>query len=684
MTDHTDETVKYTNALIDESSPYLLQHAHNPVNWYPWGEVALEKARREDKPIFLSIGYAACHWCHVMEHESFEDEATAAILNEHFISIKVDREQRPDLDRIYMTATQALTGSGGWPMSVFLTPDLKPFFAGTYFPPEDGYGRPGFKNVLMQLIQVYKTEYARVEQMADRVSDALHQYGQTAGNGDRLHDGLIDEIAKSLQGGFDPVNGGFGNQPKFPHGAEFGFLVKYYAATRNEDILTMINRSLTKMAHGGIYDQIGGGFHRYSVDARWLVPHFEKMLYDNAILAATYAEAFQVTNNDLYRRVAKETLDFMLREMIDTAGGFYSSLDADSEGQEGKYYVWTKKEIEAALKDKAALFCKYFNITDVGNFEHGANIPNIDHFSREARQGYEGGQEQYDRIIAEGRDILFHLRNERIRPGTDDKILVSWNGLAIAGFCRGYQITGEEKYHKAAVGAARFIRKELYDDGRLRHSYRKGKISEGEFLEDYAYIIPALIDLYEITHDFDWIEFSCDLARRAVTEFADDTGWFYLAPDGQKDHFIRPSDVHDGAIPAPGSILIQGLIRLAGITGDKTFQKQAEKSLSALVPQIGQIPNAMVSAAQALFMIFAEKLEIVVVGKENREALEREINRFYHPNRVVIISDDGLENIPLLEGRTSSGPTVAYVCRNNACGAPARTVEELRARLDGK
>ncbi len=679
--DHSANTIKRSNALIEESSRYLLQHAHNPVNWYPWGEKALEKSRHEDKPIFLSIGYAACHWCHVMEHESFEDEETAAILNEHFVAIKVDREQRPDLDRIYMTATQALTGSGGWPMSVFLTPDLRPFYAGTYFPPEDSHGRPGFKNVLIQIIQAFSDERERVDQIAGQVTEALEQNAESSETRTGLDKNQIENVVRHVCDNFDPINGGFGAQPKFPHGSEFGFLIKHYATSGDKKTLTVVERSLTKMAYGGIYDQIGGGFHRYSVDARWLVPHFEKMLYDNAILAATYAEACQLTKNTLYRKVATETLDFILREMTDQTGGFYSSLDADSEGQEGKFYVWTKQEIEKELGDKAHLFCKYFNISDIGNFESGTNILNIDHFSQEARENFEGGPERSDAIIEESKKVLFDLRQERVRPGTDDKILVSWNALTISGFCRGFQITGNEKYREAAVKAARFIKKEMYRDERLLHSYRNGKTSDGEFLEDYAYLIPALIDLYEITYDFGWIELASRLAERAVGQFADESGRFYLAPDDQKDHFMRPSDVHDGAIPSPGSVLIQGLIRLSVITGNEKLRRQAEKSLGVLAGNIEQLPYAMVAAVQALFMLFSEQVEIVVVGTESRGVFMDQIFKFYHPNRVIVVSDNGSENIPLLEGRESSGPTAAYICRNFVCEAPAGTLNELRERL---
>jgi len=673
---------KYTNKLINESSPYLLQHAHNPVNWYPWGEEALAKAKREDKPIFLSIGYSACHWCHVMEKESFENENVAKLLNENYVSIKVDREQRPDLDQIYMAATTAMTGSGGWPMSVFLTPDLKPFYAGTYFPLNDGYGRPGFLSLLGKINEAYRDERANIEQYSNDFVERL----QTAYAADSVETPLdvaiVGNAVRGLVGNYDKVNGGFGGAPKFPHPTDLSFLMKAFAGSENGSVLEVVENTLQKMANGGIYDQVGGGFHRYSVDARWLVPHFEKMLYDNAMLSVTYSEAYQLTGNDFYRKVVRGTLDFMLREMLQKNGGLYSALDADSEGEEGKFYVWKKGEIDLMLGERTALFCKYYNITDRGNFEHGNNIPNIDSYSIRAREQSGLSDEQFENMIDDAKKVLFNARSKRIRPFTDDKILTSWNGLAISGLAKGYQITRDEKYREAALKTAMFIRDSLYRDEKLIHSYREGRTSQGLFLEDYAYFTAGLIDLYEIAHDYSWVELASKLARDAVTYFADENGNFYLAPDDQTDHYMRPKDIGDGALPAAGSVMIQTLLKLTHITGEDYFQKQAEKSLAAVSSNMSGAAYGMTSAVTALNYLLSDKIELVLVGEKDRDKFLEEIYNRYFPNRIIVVSDRGDEKIDLLEGRGSNGETVAYVCKNFACLLPAVSPDELKKQLE--
>jgi len=678
----TNEKAKHTNRLVNENSPYLLQHAHNPVDWYSWSDEALEKARKEDKPIFLSIGYSACHWCHVMEKESFENETVAEILNEHFISIKVDREQRPDLDQIYMSATTAMTGSGGWPMSVFLTPDLKPFYAGTYFPPEERYGKPGFTSLITEIAKAYRTDRENIEQMAERVTNALKNRSGLADGEVALDTSHISNARRGIMNSYDPINGGFGNQPKFPHGTEISFLMKRYSETGDEKLLLAVNRSLTRMARGGIYDQLGGGFHRYSVDARWLVPHFEKMLYDNGLLAAVYSEAYQLTKNELYRKTVRETLDFVLRELTDQTGGFYSSLDADSEGEEGKFYVWRKDEVEKVLGDGTRMFINYYNVTDQGNFEHGNSILNVDATSDQFKERSGLSADRFDTTLDELKQKLFAARSERPRPITDDKILTSWNGLMISGFAKGYQITGDDRYQRSALKAAEFVGTELYKDGILIHSYRNGKVSRGEFLEDYAYYIQALVDLYEIAHDYKWIRLAADLAEKAWAKFADRHGNLYLSPDGQEDHFMRPADIHDGALPAPGSILINAMLRLAVITGDESFTQHAEQALTAISGPIAAMPNAMVSAVTALNSLHSDRIELVVVGNGDRRAFLDEIHSYYLPNRVIVVSSTGEEPIPLLEGRTANDQTMAYVCRNFACRLPATSPDQLRRQLD--
>lgn len=679
-----EETEKhqYTNRLINESSPYLLQHSHNPVDWFPWSDEALEKARNEDKPIFLSIGYAACHWCHIMEKESFENEQVAEILNENFVSIKVDREQRPDLDQIYMTATTAMTGSGGWPMSVFLTPDLKPFFSGTYFPPEDRFGRPGFRRLITEISRAYRNERGKIEEYSTSFVNALLSTESNRGRPAELDTSIIERGVRGLLKNYDRTNGGFGGAPKFPHPTELSFLLQIYAARKDENILNAVEHSLTAMARGGIYDQLGGGFHRYATDPLWLVPHFEKMLYDNALLAVTYSEAYQIIGNKLYRKTVKETLDYMIREMGHDNGGFYSSLDADSEGEEGKFYVWTRAEIDSILKEKSERFCEYYNITEDGNFEDNTNILNITNYSERLKKRSDEGPEKFESSLSMLREKLLAERSGRARPFTDDKILTSWNALAVSAFSKGFQITRDERYRQAAQNTAIFIRNGLFKSGKLFHSFHRGAVSPGPFLEDYAYLAKALIDLYEIAHDYRWIEFASQLASEAVELFSDKDGSLYLSPDNQADHFMRPRDVTDGALPAPGSILIQSLLRLAEITADDIFQKQAEKALAAISQAMNENPYVMAAALSALDYLLSDKIELVVVGEKEKEGFLKEIHNRYLPNRIIVVSDKGDEGIALLEGRQSDGRTVAYVCKNFACLLPATSPEELKKQLE--
>ncbi|MCI0496315.1 thioredoxin domain-containing protein, partial [candidate division KSB1 bacterium] len=494
--------VKHTNKLIHQTSPYLLQHAHNPVNWYPWGEEALGLVRKLDKPIFLSIGYSACHWCHVMEHESFENEAIAQILNENFISIKVDREERPDIDEIYMTAVQLMTGSGGWPLSVWLTPDLEPFYGGTYFPPEDRWGRSGFKKILLQISQLWQTRRGDVFKTANQLTNSLNQINQVQSGDTQLDHSLWKSAFKSAEQRFDERHGGFGSAPKFPMAMELSFLLRYYFHTGEKRALAMVEKSLQEMANGGIFDHLGGGFHRYSTDERWLVPHFEKMLYDNALLSVTYLEAYQLIKNANYKETAIATLDYVLREMTSPEGGFYSSQDADSEGEEGKFNVWKKNEIEAILgKDESRLFCDIYDVSEQGNWE-GKNIPHL-------RRSLEGTANEYGLSVSElkdrlanSRQQLFGARSKRVPPATDDKILTDWNGLMISAFCKGYQILGDQKYLIAAQKAVDFLLEKLYIEWRILKTYRNGKSHLNGYLSDYAFLAAALIDLYE--SNFAW------------------------------------------------------------------------------------------------------------------------------------------------------------------------------------
>jgi uncharacterized protein YyaL (SSP411 family) len=667
-----------TNRLINENSPYLLSHAHNPVDWYPWSKEALEKARREDKPIFLSIGYAACHWCHVMEKESFENEEIAAILNRHYISIKVDREQRPDIDHIYMQATMAMTGGGGWPLSVFLTPDLKPFFAGTYFPPENGYGRPGFKYIISEIAKGFINERANIDKTAKRIAAALEIGGHPATERAELDQSILDSTYRAIMKGYDPINGGFGSAPKFPHPVELSFLLLWHKLAGDEKALEAVEKSLRAMGNGGIFDQIGGGFHRYSTDSRWLVPHFEKMLYDNALLAVVYAEAYQITGDEFYRKIARRTLDFILREMRDGSGGFYSSLDADSGGQEGKYYVWTKREIESILGGKAELFCKYYNIGEYGNFEGDASVPNVDGSSQKRFELTGLSRDDFDKSIEESAALLYKARRKRIRPSTDDKILTSWNGLAISGLCKGYQITLDARYKEAAIKAAQFIRGNLYRENELGHALRDGRRLAGTFLEDYAYLTTGLIELYEIDPDFEWIKWATKLAHEAIAAFSDRAGNLYLAAENPEEYYIRPMDIADGALPAPGSAFIQSILRLYYITGEEELKKRAEEYLAAISNGMISLPQAMASAAAALSRLISERTEIVLVGGKNSDQFAKEIYRFYVANKTIIFSERGDEDIPPLKEKKTDGLTMAYICRNNSCWEPITDIEKFK------
>ncbi|MFH1374163.1 MAG: thioredoxin domain-containing protein [bacterium] len=674
----------YTNHLVNESSPYLLSHAHNPVDWYPWGDEALNKAKAEDKPIFLSIGYSACHWCHVMERKSFENEEVAAILNEHFVSIKVDREQRPDLDHIYMTFTTAMTGSGGWPMSVFLTPYLKPFFAGTYFPPVEGYGRPSFMKVIKEITGSYRRDKQAIFQSSEDLYDKIVQRLSMNNANSELSRDHVDLAASELMRNFDHVNGGFGSQPKFPHALELSLFLRHFKSTGDSSYLTATEKALTAMARGGIYDHLGGGFSRYSTDRQWLVPHFEKMLYDNSLLVPVYVEAWQITHNEEYFRVVRETLDWMLREMSNPNGGFYSALDADSEGEEGKFYVWSKAEIESILgPNHAEPFLGYYNVTAAGNFE-GHNILHITDVPKGIEK--QGNPDEFRKYVKRSREKLFEHRAKRIRPLTDDKILTSWNGLALTALCRGYQVTGEKRYLDAAIRNATFVSEKLWRDGKLTHSYRQEKHANGQFLEDYAYYARGLIDLYQSdlsTQGEKWLMLASNLADTAIVLFLDEDGTFYLRPAGQDDLILRPKDEHDGATPAPGSVMIDNLLKLHRLTDRNIYLHSAEKALAALSGQIAGNPSAMTSGVLALDYRLSDKLEIVLVGDgAERDTMLQELYGRFLPNSIVAVSKNGNSTLPLFEGRQpDESVAIAYVCRNSVCSIPAETVEDLKKQL---
>ncbi|MGH9322435.1 MAG: thioredoxin domain-containing protein, partial [Vicinamibacteria bacterium] len=548
------------NRLIDETSPYLLQHARNPVAWYPWGEEALLKARAEDKPILLSIGYSACHWCHVMERESFENEDIAALMNESFLSIKVDREERPDLDEIYMSAVQMLTGSGGWPLTVFLTPELEPFYGGTYFPPEDRWGRPGFPTVLREIARVFREDRSRVRETSKALTDRIQSLAFTPATRELLSRSLIAQAARKLAMRFDPREGGFSAAPKFPPSGAISLLLRYHRASRDPDAREMVELTLDKMAAGGMYDHLGGGFHRYSTDAVWLVPHFEKMLYDNALLARAYLEAYQVTGKEDYARVAGETLEWVMREMQGEECGYFSTQDADSEGVEGKFYVWSEEELRRLLGDRAEEFSRVYDVTPGGNWD-GENI-----LHRPA--GFSSSDPALESSLRESRAILFRAREKRVRPGLDDKVLASWNGLAIIAMARGYQVLGEERFLSSARRAARFLEGRMFRDGRLLATYRAGRAKLKGYLDDYAFVLGGFVELFESDFDVHWLERATELASGLESLFLDrDAGGFFFTGSDHEPLIARTKSGYDGALPSGNGMAATYLLKLSEYTG---------------------------------------------------------------------------------------------------------------------
>ncbi|MCH7760927.1 thioredoxin domain-containing protein [candidate division TA06 bacterium] len=690
-----EKNLENANRLIHEKSPYLLQHAYNPVDWYSWGEEALQTAKKENKPIFLSIGYSTCHWCHVMEVESFENEEIAAIMNEHFISIKVDREERPDVDEVYMTAVQAMTGGGGWPLSVFLTPDQKPFFGGTYFPPDDRFGRPGFKKILLTMADAWKTRRDEIENEGARVTTYLQGKWDLPKGGGRVSEAILEKAYTQLSSSFDETYGGFGGGGnKFPRSMTLSFLMRYYRNTGKERALEIVEKTLEGMAHGGMYDQVGGGFHRYSTDPKWLVPHFEKMLYDNALLAKTYLEAYQLTRKADYAQITREILDYVLRDMSHPEGGFYSAEDADSEGEEGVFYVWRPEEIKEVLGEREGdLFCDYYGATPEGNFEGGKSIL---HVRRELKGlAKEAGipVEELKEILQRGRDRLLEVRAKRIRPHRDDKILTAWNGLMISSMTYAYQVLEEPKYLEAAQSSAKFIQKELVKKGRLLRRYREGEAKFLGYLVDYAFFVMALIDLYEATFEIDYLKEALRLHSEMVRLFWDEQGggFFDTGNDGEV-LLARSKEVYDGAIPSGNSIAILNLLRLSELTGNRDLKTLAEKSLNSFSSLLNQSPTAYPQLLCGLDFYLDTPKEIVLAGRHNAEdtrVLLQGIHRHFIPNKVLALATPGdgktQKLIPMLEGRlTLNGKATVYVCENYTCKLPTTEVRVMEELLLGK
>jgi uncharacterized protein len=667
---------KHTNRLIHEKSPYLLQHAHNPVDWHPWGEEAFEKAKRENKPIFLSIGYSTCHWCHVMEKESFENGTVAGIMNADFVCIKVDREERPDVDQIYMNAVMALTSQGGWPLNVFLTPGLKPFYGGTYFAPDARYGRPGFSTVLEDVARAWKARPEQVEKAAEQLAGVLNSPGKDTSGGP-WSGAVLEKARQNLEEGFDPRDGGFRGAPKFPPSMAIGFLLRLHRKTKEAKLLAMAELTLDKMSQGGIYDQLGGGFSRYSTDDRWLVPHFEKMLYDNALLARAYLEAYQVTGKEEYARVAREIFSYVSRDMTDPEGGFYSAEDADSEGVEGKFYVWTPEEIRRVLgPEDGEAFCRLCGVTEAGNFE-GKNILHLKAALPEALQGIGKDKKWWENV----KEKVLQARSRRVRPHLDDKILTAWNGLMISSLACGYQVLGDPKYLAAAEKASDFIERNLFLKGRLLVAYRKGPADIQGYIDDYAFFQEAQLDLYESTFNPSYLKRGMELEKDMVRLFWEgNRGGYYFTGSDQKDAdrlLVRTQEAYDGVIPSGNSTAALNGYRLAEFTGRREYRDRADAILKAFSGLVERGAPNYCKMLQAFQFDFYGPIEVFLVGPPDKsQGLIRDFWRPFLPNKVLVYCPEGREKelsslVPWASGRPSlKGEPTAYVCRNEVCQAP--------------
>jgi uncharacterized protein YyaL (SSP411 family) len=718
----------HTNRLARERSPYLLQHAHNPVDWYPWGEEAFAKARRENKPIFLSIGYSTCHWCHVMAHESFEDEATAAIMNREFVSIKVDREERPDVDRVYMTFVQATTGGGGWPMSVWLTPDLKPFVGGTYFPPVDRYGQPGFKKVLERIAAAWKQDHAKIADQGSKLLEALREsQNAQAETTAKIDNQFFQTAYEQLSRSFDDKEGGFGTAPKFPRPVSLNFLTRFYArdpkGESGQHALEMDLVTLRKMAAGGMHDHLGGGFHRYSVDRYWHVPHFEKMLYDQAQLASAYLDAFQIGQDRQYADVARDILDYVARDMTSKEGGLFSAEDADSlfehgkpEHGEGAFYVWTEKQIDDALGADAAVCKFHFGVQPHGNAPEGSdpqdefrgkNILIQRHTLAETAKHFKKSDDEIRQSLMRSREKLLTIRNKRPRPHLDDKIIAAWNGLMISAYARAAQVLDEPRYLENATRAAKFLRANLYDDKSklLFRNYRESRSHVEGFADDYAFVIQGLLDLYEVSFDVEWLKFAIELQGMQDDLFYDEKNGGYFSTSGKdKSVVLRMKDDNDSAEPAASSIAALNLLRLAQFRDDKKLDERARKTIGAFAPTLSHFASAMPQMLVALEYSLAKPRQIVIAGKidslkdgfavANNNAtktLLAELHRHFLPNKILMLAD-GAEGQKFFADKNEAigamtpidGKPAAYVCENFTCKAPVTDPKALGNLLSNR
>lgn len=673
---------QFTNKLIEETSPYLLQHAHNPVNWFPWGNEALEKARKENKPILVSIGYSACHWCHVMERESFEDVETARLMNEHFVNIKIDREERPDLDHIYMDAVQAITGSGGWPLNVFLTPAAKPFYGGTYFPPKRAFNRPSWQEVLIGVTEAFTQRRNEIDAQAENLTEHLLQsnaFGiSSQGEANVFTKERINETFENIMKSADKKWGGFGRAPKFPQSFVIQYLLRFYYATQNNEALDQALLSIDRMIDGGIYDQVGGGFARYSTDTEWLVPHFEKMLYDNALLISVISEAYQITKDKRYKEVIEETIQFVQRELMHADGGFYAALDADSEGEEGKFYVWNYDEVMELLKEDGNIFCDFFDIKPGGNWEEKTILQRKkkkDIFCSEKNISLE----ELQRIIQKGKHILLQKRNERIRPQTDNKILLGWNALMTTALCKAFAAIGNESLKKLAIDNMQFLLEKFSNNNTTDffHSWKKDIAKQPAFLDDYAFLIQALIQLQEITGDTNYLEKAKAIAEHVLEKFNDpDTNFFFYTNINQTDVIVRKKEVYDGAQPSGNAIMADNLYRL-GLYFDKSQWKEISvQIISSLSNAIVRYPTSFGAWACIYLEISLGINEIVVISEESQRILSQVLKE-YIPHKIIMSAAEGSNSFPLLSGKEKNKKACLYLCRNYTCENPVSSISAL-------
>ena len=671
------------NRLINETSPYLLQHAYNPVDWYPWGDEAFELAEAEIKPLLVSIGYSACHWCHVMEHESFEDAETARIMNENFVNIKVDMEERPDVDHIYMSFVQMTTGRGGWPMNVFLTPDKRPFFGGTYFPPAPRYGMPSWQQILLSIAEAYKEKRDEIEHSANEIVGELRRLSMV-NEGTALSNAILDDAVASFERSFDAKNGGFGGAPKFPQAMSLEFLLRHHHSTHDQKALDMTRLTLDKMAFGGMYDQLGGGFHRYSVDNVWLVPHFEKMLYDNAQLARIYLHAFQVTGDPEYRRIATETLDYVLREMTNPSGGFYSSQDADSEGEEGKFFVWSEREIDDLLGDDSNAFKFFFDVSKDGNFE-GKNILNRPRTIDSAASALKIEPFELFSLIENAKQGLFEARETRIKPHRDEKVLASWNGLMLAAFADAAGVLGDDKYLKTAEKNAEFLlSKMLTDSGRLFRSWKAGEAKLNGYLDDYANVADGLLALYQVTGNIRYFQNARSLVDLMLEHFWDqEAGGFFYTSNDHEELVVRTKDFTDNATPSGNSAAADVLLRIAMLTGDDRYERFAVATLRLAANQIARYPQGFGRALSTLGSHLYNAGELAIVGPAGNELAEVALATYLPTTTVALSSDpdNDAAEVPLFEGRGNSDKPLAFLCKNFVCSRPVTSSVELREML---